>query len=339
VNSSTSISDPRSAEDRRRLLLFLGVLAGLLGMAAGFVAIADPYGRFHAEDAAAKLGGSKNLQLLSFIKLERLPVAETQRADVVILGDSRGEKLTHDRFVDLDGRTILNLAIGASTVEEMLSAYEWRARSRPRLRVVIITAPFERFAAAMLPNHCIEARPLAASALHYLLNWEILGQSWEIWPPQRRSRVASIGNAMIAPEASDPAAEANAQSPTPDSTVKSKWKRMFEEYDRQRADRRVEEVQRLVSSIHQSHARVVFWLPPLREDIRAFVTAAHLESERDRFVSKLRAIAPTVNLTAAEGLDGKKFTFTDPVHTADGMVILNLLLAEKSPPGNEGVSP
>lgn len=328
MNSSTSISKPAPARDRFYTFLFLGVFAALLGGVAAFVAVADPYNRFHEDEARVIPGGRANLPLQTFIRLAKLPAAEVRLAEVVIIGDSRADKLTGSDLEKIEGQVVLNLGIGGVSFEEMLSAYEWRARSRPALRQVIVAVPLERLAQIPLPDRCREARPLADSALRYMLSWDIVQQSWSIWPPRK--------NPQKRPSSEKPAASAltagnEASETSVDATVRDKWKRMYDTYDRPRADQRLEALSKFADGVHAQGAEVIFWLPPLREEIRRLIADSRLGPDQGRLLAKLRSIAPTVDLTATPGLNGKDFTFIDPVHTADGAAILNRLLDQKFP--------
>jgi hypothetical protein len=303
------------------------VFAAVLGSVAAFVAVVDPYNRFHEAKARVILGGRTNLPLQTFISVNKLPAAKVRATDVVILGDSRADKLTRSDLEKIKGQAVLNLGIGGVSFEEMLSAYEWRPRSFSALKQVVVTVPLERLAQAPLPDRCREACPLADSALRYVLNWDIFVQSWRISAARKNPTAlgtAELSNASALSEGNGNSSAAIAAS------MRNEWKRMYDAYDRPRAERRLETLRNFVAAINAQGAKVTLWLPPLHKEIRDLMARSRLGPDRDRLLSALRSIAPTVDLTEASGLNGNDFTFTDPVHTADGAVILNLLLSAGS---------
>jgi hypothetical protein len=301
----------------------LAVLSG----AALFVWLVDPYNRFGRGADIGRLGPSTNHVLQTMIEAARLPSGEIQKAGVVIIGDSRARGLTGGCLTKVGSASVLDLGIGGGSLEEMITSLQQCSTELNGMHLLIVTVPFERFAAKPLSNRAIEAEPVAHSMARYLLNAEMLRQSWVVFRQPRTDRP------MHGPGKAIPKREADF------AMVLKTWQRMYADYDHDRAQQRLADLREALAAIRRPNLKVIFWLPPLRGDVQQLILEAGLAEERRWLLESLRASGTVVDMTDWKGIGDEEFTFTDPVHTANGARILQLLIEAGTSPSNQPTHP
>ena len=298
--------------------MFAATLVILLGGVAAFVRINDPYARFGGTSKAARVfGPSANGPLLTELQLRNVPSRALDEAEIVILGDSRGRRLTVERVATVKERAVLNLASGGSSMEESLFLFQERADRLKSLRLIIVTAPLERFAEAPAPDRCREAALLANSTLRYLLNWQMFKDSWTIRMTPANSPKFSWVKGHLTP----------AQRAEGDMAILRSWRQMFESYDSDRAAARMELVERTLAPFLARHTRVVFWQPPVQERIWRIIPELRLEDAARQLHERLGRMGSVLDMTRETALRGRALTFDDLVHTAkDSPILLETML-------------
>ena len=281
----------------------------------GFNAYIDPYNCFGRHDGGvAGADGSNNLVLKAMIEVGKLPAEAKQNAQIVIVGDSRAHGLTESRVSSIDGHPVLNLGIGGASFEEMLSFLADQAPQLKSARLLVVCAPLERFAAAPRANRVLEVKPIVANPLRYLANAEMLKNSWEIW---RKPAVAHVKTSR-----DERGAEERERD---DKDVRSTWRRMYGDFDHDRANLRIKALREAIQPFTARGAAAVFWSPPIRENIASILDKLDLQKERLRLSRELTNFGTAVDMTDWDSITGQKFTFKDPVHANEGALILKEL--------------
>jgi hypothetical protein len=317
VNSSTSISEPFPAGDRVKAIVFLAILAVSLGAVMAFNWVIDPYNRFHTRsDGAHAADGQTNLVLEAMVEVAKIPASAKQKAEVVIMGDSRARNLTDSRITTDNNRSILNLGIGGSSFEETISFLNDQAPSLQGVRLLILGVPLERLAAAPRADRCLEVKPIVGSPLRYLANAEMLKNSWGLW----RRPVASPGKTSREERTPE-------ERQQDDKTVRSTWRRMYGDYEKDRVNARVAALRDAVKPFTSRGATVVFWSPPIREEIRFLMDKLDLQDERARLSEKIAAFGTVMDMTEWTTIAGQSLTFKDAVHANEAALILKELQA------------
>jgi hypothetical protein len=286
-------------------------------MVMGFNWYFDPYKRFGRRiDGAHAAGGATNLVLEAMAEVARMPKSAKQSAEVIILGDSRANGLTDVRLTSIEGHPVLNLGIGGASFEEMISFLNALSPRLTSARLLIIGTPLERFAGAPRPDRCLEVQPLVDHPMRYLANAEILKNSWDMWrkPPAQK---------MKKPKGQRPEPE----SKQDDEGVLSTWRRLYGDYDKDRVQARVKALRDAVKPFSTRGTAVVFWSPPLRQEIYSMIDQLDLQKQRAELVREIGNFGTVVDMTERDSVAGQKLTFKDPVHTNEGGLILKELLA------------
>ncbi len=275
----------------------------------------DPYNRFGSKSGGAQgIGGPTNLVLEAMVEVARLPAAAKQAAEVVIVGDSRARDLTERRLASSGDRSVLNLGVGGASFEEMISFLNDQAPRLKSARLLIIGVPLERLAAVARPDRCLEVKPMVANPLRYLANAEMLKHSWAIW----RTPAAL-------PEKTVRSERTPAEREKDDKNVRSTWRRMYADFDQERANARVKMLRQAVQPFSVRGTAVVFWSPPIRPDIYSLIDKLDLQKERTRLSAEIGAFGTVIDMTEWPAVAGQTLTFKDPVHAIEGGLILKEL--------------
>ena len=281
----------------------------------GFTWMVDPYNRFGRRNGGDRVMESGvNLVLVSMLEVVRLPTPAKRTAEVVIVGDSRVHGLTATRLASSEGRAVLNLGVGGASFEEMISFLNYEAPRLTSARLLIIGAPLERFAAAPRPDRCVEVQPVVANPLRYLANAEMLKNSWALW----RKPAAKPDQA---PREGRTAADIQRN----EDDVRSTWRRMYADFDKERANGRVRALREAVKPFAVRGATVVFWSPPIRADISAQIDELDLQAERTLLSQEIASFGIIVDMTDWKTVAGHQVTFKDPVHANEASLILKEL--------------
>lgn len=281
----------------------------------GFNWVIDPYNRFGSPSAGARAtDGRTNLVLAAMVEVANLPTSAKRAADMVIVGDSRARGLTELRLGSSGERSVLNLGVGGASFEEMISFLNDQAPRLTSVRLLIIGTPLERLAADPRPDRCLEVKPIVANPLRYLANAEMLKNSWALWwtPPASPGKAPREGRTA-------------AEHERVDKDVRSTWRRMYANFDKDRAAARVQMLREAVKPFVARGVTVVFWSPPIREDISALMDKLDLQKERARLSQEIASFGTVVDMTDWDAVAGQKFTFKDPVHANGGSLILKEL--------------
>jgi hypothetical protein len=317
VNSSTSTSEAVAGADRWRAIVFLAVFAMSLGTVMGFNWVIDPYNLFGSmTEMSPDSDGVTNLVLQGMGEVAKIPQSAKLASEVIIVGDSRARNLTPSRLASSGGRSVLNLGVGGASFEEMISFLHDQASGLTSARLLIIGTPMERMSAAPRPDRCLEVKPIVANRLRYLANAEILKNSWDLWrrPP-------------AAPAKASKAERAPADHSQNDKEVKSTWRRMYGDFNQARADARVQALREAIQPFVARGVTVVFWSPPIREEISAVMDKLDLQKERARLSLEMAEFGSVVDMTEWDTVAGQKITFKDPVHANEDSLILQELQA------------
>lgn len=251
-----------------------------------------------------------------------VPRAAKQNAAIVVIGDSRARALTHLRAEGGPDAPVLNLGVGGASFEEAVTMLRDQAPDLSSMRLLIATLPFERFSAAPRPNRCDEVRSLVTHPFRYLANAEILQHSWTLW----RTPAAPLNPSPLNSRTSE-------EQTADDLSTQATWRRMYADFDRARAEERIKMLEQVIQPLVERGVKVVFWCPPVRENISALLPELGLEGEREGLLARLRKSGEVVDMTRWTALHQTPFTFSDPVHTQQSMEIYRELSARLPRPG------
>ena len=118
--------------------------------------IIDPFNYFFAEknkellDLKNNLARKKNTYLYRLIEFERNPTG------IIVLGDSRAQRLMPDFFAEVNGEKVVNLAAGAGSLQDVIKIF-WDLSSRNKLDTVYIGVAIEGYSGTLLKDRVSQA--------------------------------------------------------------------------------------------------------------------------------------------------------------------------------------
>jgi hypothetical protein len=156
IDRNGRAADMANSVWRRFALLFVGVFAGIVGIAYAFVILVDPYdsGRFASfglrspDDASTKqvadltgsipqtgaaFGDTDTSQRTSNVALGRSP-----RFNAAIFGNSHGQLLSPQRLSRATGLSFVQLTVPGSNVREQLAMMHWFITHHPDVGAMVL---------------------------------------------------------------------------------------------------------------------------------------------------------------------------------------------------------
>lgn len=149
----------------KKALIFISPFIILVAMEV----IIDPFNYFFTEknrtlaELKNNLARKKNTYLYRLIEYERNPTK------VIVLGDSRAQRLMPEFFEEVDGEKVVNLAAGAGSLQDVINIF-WDLSSRNKLDKVYIGISIEAYSGTLLKDRVSAAIEVKNSVPLYLMN-------------------------------------------------------------------------------------------------------------------------------------------------------------------------
>jgi hypothetical protein len=255
---------------------------------------------------------------------------------LVFVGDSRTDALvgwrTDLRLLNVAGQDlVLNLSFGGASFDDTLQCLKAELPSLPRLRGVVIGMPIER-AGAVESNQAPEAIRLGHDPLFYVLNLRMV--SWGAYLLREQAKTAPkevpvdrpitstvAGIPKLPRKKLDPAqnralAEASSQppaSPLVHNLIDSWLQGSFATIDPVLVQKRLnKQLAPFVESLKKKGIEVVFFIPPLREEVRQG-GGPPLAEAQDRYRAELSRLGTVEDFSRGDR-SGIPIRFSDHAH-------------------------
>jgi hypothetical protein len=309
VSSSTSAFDPvpQIAAPVRELVAGL-LLAGIV-VAAAILAVAtvDPFNsqlsayRFSFDRVATFR--PQNVALWAALDIGRDPIENKEAAQIVMLGDSRGEQIrggfNADRSFSVGKRSVYDLSFGGASLYEMLAFFDHYHQQFKVLKTVIIVLPLSVLVGRdETYDRSQEAFALSENPVLYLTNLSNLGKSieWIRTMPPDPSYVAPWRFTLPpVDDVSVPACKANDTTATRTQTALAEETRLLGLAAKDGVKVIHDQIAPFVKRMNDAGIKVVIFNPPISPPVRAFI-AENATTQVDELRSALAALTPNYEL-------------------------------------------
>jgi len=149
----------------KKILIFISPFIILIALEV----VVDPFNYFFEEKDPARLelknslARKKNTYLYRLIEYERNPTR------IIVLGDSRAQRLMPDFFTEVHGQPVVNLAAGAGSLQDVIRIF-WDLSSKNKLDTVYIGVGIEGYSGTLLKDRVSPAIEVKNSIPLYLMN-------------------------------------------------------------------------------------------------------------------------------------------------------------------------
>jgi len=149
----------------KKILIFISPFIILIALEV----IVDPFNYFFEEkdpvqiELKNSLARKKNTYLYRLIEYERNPTK------IIVLGDSRAQRLMPEFFTEVHGQRVVNLAAGAGSLQDVIKIF-WDLTSKNKLDTVYIGVGIEGYSGTLLKDRVSPAIEVKNSIPLYLMN-------------------------------------------------------------------------------------------------------------------------------------------------------------------------
>ena len=241
-------------------------------------------------------------------KLKRYALNPT---DIIILGDSRANKLNTAVFENLTKSTVTNLAYGGGTLTEMIETF-WYVVGVHEVKEVYIGISFFNYNETLNMNRVSEAKEITNSLPLYLLSTYCLKSTFLICKSLVTNEEIDIG--------------------VPTQNREEFWSYQLEssannlyrgyKYSNQ-LSRRLSEISKYCDS---NNIKLIFFNPPSHTDLQLKVSKFKLELEKSKFNDDISNLGLYFDFDFPNDITENRDNFSDPFHYNDS--IANIVVNE-----------
>lgn len=271
----------------------------------------DPYSIIHKQSNPKYSELNKHISIQINNPLFKLEEYSDNPTDLIILGDSRTNKLDTKLFDNLAKMNSSNLAYSGGTLSEIIKTF-WYAAEIHNLKEVYIGINFNLYNETQNMNRVDEAIKLKNSPVLYLFSKYCLKSIYLVIK-------SSITNEII-----------NIEEPNLN-------KAEFWEYQLESSANNFYRVYQYPVDYHQSlleiskyckrkNIKLIFFIPPTHIDLQQKVNEFDLETMESRFIADLLELGQFYNFDYPNKITENKDNFLDPFHYNDS--IANLVVHE-----------
>lgn len=225
--------------------------------------------------------------------------------DIIILGDSRANKLNSDLFERLTEENTLNLAYGGGTLPEIVETF-WILTKTHKLKQVYIGINFELFNSLNGRSRVNEANRIRESLASYLTSKYSIKSTFLILKSLLTSKKIEIEKP---PFNKEEFWRYQLNTTIPNFYKDYKYPIQFYTHLKEISD-----------YCKQNTIDLIFFIPPTHTELQDKIRYFNLEKENEKFISDLRSLKTTLyDFNFANNLTRNKNNFTDPFHFNDSI--------------------
>lgn len=283
----------------KKILIFISPFMILIALEV----MIDPFNYFSPEkdkellELKNALARKKNTYLYRLIEYERDPTP------VIVLGDSRAQRLNAEFFEEVNGKKVINLAAGAGSLQDVIKIF-WDLSSRNKLDTVYIGIGIEGYSGTLLKDRVSAAIEVKNSKPLYLMNKFTLENTMLILKSELfKQRVE--------------------YEPPPFSREEF-WK-----YELAQEDRFLEnysypknyynELKRISDHCVKNNIKLVFFISPAHTELQDKINQFKLGEEYEKFLEDIRSFGDLYDFNWPNAITGEKNNFLDPLHSIDSV--------------------
>jgi len=265
--------------------------------------IIDPFNYFSAEknknllELKNNLARKKNTYLYRLIEFERNPTP------VIVLGDSRAQRLMPDFFEEVNGERVVNLAAGAGSLQDVIKIF-WDLSSRNKLSKVYIGIAIEGYSGTLLKDRVSAALEVKNSVPLYLMNKFTVENTMLILKAQLFNQKVELENPPFSREE-------------------------FWQYELNQEDRYLrnysypknyyDELKKISAYCLKNNIKLVFIISPTHTELQNKITEFKLNKEYERFKSDVSSFGDVYDFNWPNVVTENKNNFLDPLHSIDSV--------------------
>jgi hypothetical protein len=283
----------------KKILIFLTPFIILIVLEV----VIDPFNYFSAEknktllELKNNLARKKNTYLYRLIEFERNPYP------VIILGDSRAQRLMPEFFEEVNGEKVANLAAGAGSLQDVIKIF-WDLTSRNKLSKVYIGIAIEGYSGTLLKDRVSAALEVKNSAPLYLMNKFTIENTLLILKSKLFNQHVEIE--------------------TPPFSREAFWQYELDQENRYLRNysypkNYYHELKKISSYCSENNIKLLFFISPTHTDLQSKISEFKLNKEYEKFKSDVKSFGDLYDFNWPNIITENKNNFLDPLHSIDSV--------------------
>lgn len=283
----------------KKILIFLTPFIILIVLEV----VIDPFNYFSDEknktllDLKNKLARKKNTYLYRLIEYERNP------HPVIILGDSRAQRLMPEFFEEVNGEKVANLAAGAGSLQDVIKIF-WDLTSANKLSKVYIGIAIEGYSGTLLKDRVSAALEIKNSAPLYLMNKFTIENTLLILK-------SKLFNQHVEFE-------------TPPFSREAFWQYELNQESRYLSNysypkNYYHELKKISSYCSKNNIKLLFFISPTHTELQNKISEFKLNKEYEKFKNDVKTFGDLYDFNWPNIITDNKNNFLDPLHSIDSV--------------------
>ncbi|MGB5007791.1 MAG: hypothetical protein WBO39_12710 [Ferruginibacter sp.] len=283
----------------KKILIFISPFLILIALEI----MIDPFNYFSPEKdkqtAALKnaLARKKNTYLYRLIEYEQNPTP------VIVLGDSRAQRLMPEFFEEVNGKKVLNLAAGAGSLQDVIKIF-WDLSSRHKLDTVYLGISIEGYSGTLLKDRVSAALEVKNSAPLYLTS------------------KFTVENTMLILKSKLFKQPVEVQAPP--FSREEFWKYELAQEDRylnaySYPRNYYNDLKKISDFCVENKIKLVFFISPTHTEVQEKIAHFKLEKEYEKFREDIKLFGDLYDFNWPNVITRDKNNFLDPLHSIDSV--------------------
>lgn len=265
--------------------------------------VIDPFNYFSAEKNKTLLELKNNLARKKNTYLYRLIEYERNPYPVIILGDSRAQRLMPEFFEEVNGEKVENLAAGAGSLQDVIKIF-WDLTSRNKLSKVYIGIAIEGYSGTLLKDRVSAALEIKNSAPLYLMNKFTVENTMLILKSKLFNQHVEIE--------------------TPPFSREAFWQYELNQESRYLSNysypkNYYHELKKISSYCSKNNIKLLFFISPTHTDLQSKISEFKLNKEYEKFKSDVKTFGDLYDFNWPNIITENKNNFLDPLHSIDSV--------------------
>ena len=266
--------------------------------------IIDPYNYIRKEPNNKKQALKKDISYKTNYPLFKLIAFDRNPTPVIILGDSRAEKLNSQYFEDLETDKTSNLAYGGGDLPELIKTF-WYAAKTTKLKKVYIGIDFEMYNQFINTDRVSDAISTKSSIASYLLSKSCFKATWFLSEALFLHKKVEIGK----------------PTETPQQFWQSQINKLKSTYFKHYAypETYLKDLKKITTYCSNNSIELIYFIPPTHLDLQNKTKELHLTDKEIQFVKDISTLGNLYNFNYPNDITKNRNNFSDPFHCNDSI--------------------
>jgi len=263
----------------------------------------DPFNYFSPEKNKKKLELKNALARKKNTYLYRLIEYEQNPTPVIILGDSRAQRLMPEFFEEVNGKRVLNLAAGAGSLQDVIKIF-WDLSSRNKLDTVYIGIAIEGYSGTLLKDRVSAALEVKNSTPLYLTSKFTVENTMLLLKSELFNQAVEVQNPPFSRDE-------------------------FWNYELAQEDRYLKaysypknyynELKKMSEYCVKNNIKLVFIISPTHTEVQDKIDQFKLNKEYEKFKEDIKSFGDLYDFNWPNAITRDKNNFLDPLHSIDSV--------------------